>query len=81
MTPKEEASALVSSVFNLINDNKANDKKNDKVDSIEEQSLPELMKLHEMYLANFNLIMWVDQHFIYIFLFVEINNELIVYYC
>ena len=51
MSPAEEASALVASVFSLVNEKK-DAVKDDK--SIEGQSLPELMKLHEMYLANFN---------------------------
>ena len=51
LSPAEEASALVASMFSLVNE------KNDTVkedQAIERQSLPELMKLHEIYLANFN---------------------------
>ena len=51
MTTAEEASALVASVFSIVNEKKDREK-DDKY--LENQSLHELMKLHEMYLANFN---------------------------
>ena len=53
MTTAEEASALVASVFSIVNKKKDRDREKDDK-SLENQSLPELMKLHEMYLANFN---------------------------
>ena len=53
MSTAEEATALVASVFSLVNEKKNSSK--DDMMGIEEQSLAELMKLHEMYLANFNL--------------------------
>ena len=51
LSPAEEASALVANVFSLVNETKDTVKDNK---SIEDQSLPELMKRHEIYLANFN---------------------------
>ena len=48
----EEATALVASVFSLVNDKKETSK--DDMMGIEDQSLAELMQLHEMYLSNFN---------------------------
>ena len=42
---------MVASVFSLVNETKDIVKDNK---SIEDQSLSELMKLHEIYLANFN---------------------------
>ena len=51
MSTAEEATALVASVFSLVNEKK--DSSKDDMMGIEEQSLADLMKLHEMYLANF----------------------------
>ena len=51
MSSAEEATALVASVFSLVNVKQESSKEDM---AIEEQSLAELMKLHEMYLSNFN---------------------------
>ena len=52
LSAAEEATALVASVFSLVNDKKETSK--DDMMGIEDQSLAELMQLHEMYLSNFN---------------------------